>query len=268
MNRTITYTLIYLILVAAAASVVYGQKRRRPAATTTKPAVTAPKVVSPAKETSGPPKKNDRPAAADAGAQSAKPVPAKVFAYGYKFVQPDFTVSEITIEHDEDGSGKISFKRLAYDEPMVDPIVVSLKTLTRIKDALTALDFLNSTEDYQYARDYSHMGNITFRLSRDGKSRETKFNYSENKYAKILMDEYRKIGNQYIWIFDITVSRKNQPLEAPGLMQALDSLLRRNEISDPEQLRPLLTDLADDERIPLIARNHAGKILKKIDKIK
>jgi len=42
--------------------------------------------------------------------------------------------------------------------------------------------------------------------------------------------------------------------------------LNRNEVSDPAQLVPLLSDLANDERIPLIARNQAARLLKKLKK--
>jgi len=49
-------------------------------------------------------------------------------------------------------------------------------------------------------------------------------------------------------------------------MTELDSMLTRNELSDPQQLVPLLTELKSDEHIPLIARNHADRILKKITK--
>ena len=82
------------------------------------------------------------------------------------------------------------------------------------------------------------------------------------------MDEYRRVSNQFIWMFDLSVARENQPLESPKLMDALDSLIRRNEISDPAQMVPFLQSLVDDERIPLIARNHAGKLAKQIDKRK
>ena len=53
---------------------------------------------------------------------------------------------------------------------------------------------------------------------------------------------------------------------APGLMTELESMLTRNELSDPKQLVPLLTELKTDEHIPLIARNHADRILKRIEK--
>ena len=49
-------------------------------------------------------------------------------------------------------------------------------------------------------------------------------------------------------------------------MNEMDTLITRNGLSDPSQLVPLLTELSTDEHIPLIARNHAGRILKKLEK--
>jgi hypothetical protein len=49
-------------------------------------------------------------------------------------------------------------------------------------------------------------------------------------------------------------------------MDEMEWDLTRGELSDPYQLVPLLKDLLTDERIPLIARNHAGRLLKKIEK--
>jgi hypothetical protein len=43
-------------------------------------------------------------------------------------------------------------------------------------------------------------------------------------------------------------------------------MMKRNAISDPQQLLPLLKDLTTDERIPLIARNHAQRLIQKIQK--
>lgn len=96
--------------------------------------------------------------------------------------------------------------------------------------------------------------------------RETKFNWTQNQDAKTLADEYRKISNQYIWIFDINLARVNQPLESPKLMDMIDSYIRRNEVSDATQLIPFLKELGNDERIPLIARNHATRLIEKIGK--
>jgi hypothetical protein len=153
-----------------------------------------------------------------------------------------------------------------YDELITDPIQVSGSALTRIKDALEALKFFDSNENYQYEKDYSHLGDIKIKVKSEGREREAKFNYTSNLKAKELADEFRKIGQQFAWIFDINVARENQPLEAPRLLDSLDSLIRRNEVSDAVQMIPFLKELSDDERIPLISRNHAAKLIKQIEK--
>ena len=186
--------------------------------------------------------------------------------YFYEFSKSDFFISKVNIEHDENGKGRITFQKKDFAEPITDPIQLSAAALERIKTTWQALNFLDSTENYQYEKDFSNLGSMKFTMKKDGREREAKFNWTENKDAKTLADEYRRIGQQFIWIFDITVARENQPLESPKLLDALDSMVRRKEISDAVQMIPLLNELSNDERIPLIARNHAAKLVKQIEK--
>ena len=241
---------------------------RRPAAPTpqvagtgadekTKAAGTAPE---PART---PTKKNERPTnTGGENTSKAKITPV----YFYDFTQPAFTVPKVHIEHDETGKGTITFAKSISSEEITDPLEVSPAALERINAALAALDFFNSQESYQYEKDYSHLGNITLRFKKGGRERETRFNWTQNQDAKKLADEYRKLSNQYIWIFDMNLARENQPLNAPQLMDLLDGYFRRHEISDGAQLIPFLKELSNDERIPLIARNHAARMIKDIEK--
>lgn len=203
--------------------------------------------------------------------ESAKPSPAtsaikKLFYY--EFAQPDFVVSRIIITHDSSGKGNISFSKSGIDEMISEPIEISPAVLSRIESAFERLNFLQSDENYQYEKDYSHLGTVKIRLTDDGRSREVAFNWTRNPDAMALKDEYRRIGNQFLWMFDIGVARENQPLESPRLMRYLDSLLKRNEVADSVQMLPFLRGLSDDERLPLIARNHAAKLAKQIEKQK
>jgi len=206
--------------------------------------------------------RNSSPNSRPVSANEVKPV------YFYEFSQPNFVISQIFIEHDENGKGKITFLKKDFSEAVSDPIQLSPTALERIKAVWQVLNFLDSTENYQYEKDYSHLGNMKFTLRKDGRERTAKFNYTVNKDAKILADEYRKIGQQYVWVFDINVARENQPLEAPRLLDALDSLVKRDEISDAPQMIPFLRELSNDERLPLIARNHATRLIKMIEKKK
>ena len=263
MTRT-ALTLI-IVLLTVAVGTAQTKRRTRP---DVKPAVATP---SPLPDTPEPvvskpnPKKNERPSNGSAAPVDTKQTKSDP-TYFYEFTQPDFDISKIVIEHDDAGNGTITFTKKMFGDPVTDPLHVSPAALERINAAFAALNFLDSNESYQYEKDYSHLGVMTFRLKRDAKQRNTTFNFTINKDAKALADEYRKLSNQFVWIFEITVARENQPLNAPRLLDSLDSLIRRKEISDPEQMLPLLKDLKNDERIPLIARNHADRLSKQIEK--
>lgn len=193
---------------------------------------------------------------------------AQSTVYSYIFTRPGFSYSRIAIDHDDTGKGQISMQKSSFDEPIVDPIELSPVTLGKIKDAISGLRFLDSNEEYQVTRDYSHMGNIEFRMKKDGRERAVKYNWTENKDAKILMDEYRRISNEYTWRFEILLARQNQPLLTPGLMDLAESYYKRGELPDPPHLVPFLLELSNDERLPLMARNRAAKMIKEIEKSK
>lgn len=269
--RTRTLYPAAVAIVAACIVLPAAAQKKQSIVKRTPAAVTSPKKTASPEPSPMPVKRNERPPSDDGDARVERSRRSQASertnpVFRYEFSQPDFAVTRIVIEHDEQGNGTISFTKHGDDEAITDPISISAKALTRINDALAALNFLDSRESYQHEKDFSNMGNIRFALSRGGKTREVAYNYTANKDAKVLMDEYRKIGNQFIWIFDIKLSRENQPLESPRLMDALDSLVQRKEISDPFQLEPFLRELSDDESIPLIARNHAGRLVKQFEK--
>jgi hypothetical protein len=264
--------LAVLIAVVFMTSAVVAQKKRATKPVTKKPLATsvAPTPTpSPDESVDVKPeaKKNERPTGPAVSAER-RPPNASEPTYFYEFAQPDFVISKIVIQHDDAGRGTITFTKKLFGDQVTDPLQVSASALERINNAFAALNFIDSTENYQYEKDYSHLGVSTFKLKKGDKQRTAVFNYTVNKDAKVLSDEYRKLGNQYIWMFDITVARENQPLEAPKLLDALEGYLKRNEISDPKQMLPLLRSMKDDERVPLIARNHATKLAERIERAK
>jgi len=256
-----------VLLSASAVSVNAQAKRNTRQPAKVEPAAT-PEPTPQATPTPDRPKRNERPTANRPQASDLPPAESKGPKYRYEFTQPDFVVSHIVIEHDDAGKGTIRFKRSSLGEELSEPIVVSAASLEKLRAAFHALNFLDSTENYQFERDFSNMGNVAITLRHDGRERTAKYNWTSNSHAKLLMDEYRRIANQLVWVFDFNLARENQPLETPKLVDSLDGLLKRNEISDPHQMLPFLTAISNDERVPLIGRNRAGKIVKQIEKQK
>lgn len=252
----------FLMLIFVFAGVADAQAKRN-SSQPAKPAPAATPAPTPAE-----PKKNERPATNGTPANSQTKRAAKEPLYRYEFTQPEFNVSHIVIEHDDAGRGTISFEKRSYGEMLTEPIELSPATLEKLKAAFAAMNFLDSTENYQFERDYSHMGNVAITVKNAGRERTAKYNWTSNADAKTLMDEYRRVANQFVWMFDFNLARENQPLETPKLVETFDALLKRNEIADPLQMLPFLQAVSNDERVPLIGRNHAGKIVKQIEKQK
>ena len=186
--------------------------------------------------------------------------------YTYEFSQPKFYIKHIVIEHDANGRGTVTFERLNEDTPITEPIELSTVALARINSSWQALQFLDTDENYQSDKQFPHLGTMRIGMQRGEHKRIAEFNWTNNSDASKLVGEYRKAADQAILVFDLAIARENQPLNAPKLMELFEAYLKRDALSDPRQLLKLLTDLSTDEHIPLIARNHALRLIKKIEK--
>jgi hypothetical protein len=249
-QQTIIQTFLAALLVLSAAICVAAQDKGS--------------VKQNAREVEAPPSSEERKR--DAAAEASAKESAAAASYAYEFKQPEFTVSHILVEHDASGRGRVSFERKGSSGMIVEPLELSPAALSRITALWEALRFLDSEESYQGDRQYPHMGTVRLSMKVGARQRAAEFNWTTNTDASALASEYRRAADQAMFIFDITLARENQPLEAPKIMDHLDWLLSRDGLSDPQQLVALLRELNTDERIPLIARNHARRLLKKIEK--
>jgi hypothetical protein len=264
------------------ASSALAQRRtnkRKPAATgATKSAPTSAPTVPP-DPTPAPAKANSRPV----DEQTATPTPTPQIVdlllgekkndaahdgvrYYYEFTQPDFYLQHIQIEHDAAGHGQMTFVRKGDFESYTEPLTISPAALARIMSAWTALGFLDSTENYQTDRQMAHLGTMRLRVTDGARTRTAEFNWTHNPHAAALTNEYRRLAEQTLFVFEVEVARQYQPSDTVKLLKGLEMLINRDGISDAAQLVSLLKDLSTDERIPLIARNQAERLSKKITK--
>jgi hypothetical protein len=214
-------------------------------------------------------KRNDRPQTQSAPAPRVEKEPETQndsgVHYTYEFNQPQFVISHVVLRHDSNGRGTVTFVQRT-ETPIEEPIQISATAMARILGLWKDLRFLDSDENYQAAKNFAHLGTYKIGMDDGKRKRTAEYNWSDNKTAWALANEYRRATEQTIWVFDMKLARDLQPLNAPSLLNELESRLTRNDLSDPQQLVPFLTELKTDEHIPLIARNHADRILKKIEK--
>ncbi|HEX8146131.1 MAG TPA: hypothetical protein VF591_02925 [Pyrinomonadaceae bacterium] len=206
------------------------------------------------------------PASVRAGVPAKPKEDPNAAHYVYEFKQPDFFVYFIRIEHDDRGRGQIRFERRSDAEQTTEPFELSEAALARVRAHWEALGFLDSQAGYQAERNYPSMGQTKLTMRRGGRERTAEFNYSQDEHAQGLANEYRKASEQSVLVFELQVARESQPLETPKLINKLDTLIERDYLSDRQQLVPLIRELTEDERVPLVGRNHATRILKKLEK--
>ena len=211
-------------------------------------------------------KHNSRPQQVGDASSSSDTAKSDAVKFTYEFSQPKFYVKHIVLEHDANGRGTVTFERLNEDTPISEPIELSTDALARINSSWQALQFLDTETNYQSDKQFPHLGTMRIGMQRGDRKRVAEFNWTNNANASTLVSEYRKAADQAILIFDISVARENQPLNAPKLMELFETLLKRDGLSDPRQLLKLLQDMSTDEHIPLIARNHALRLIKQIEK--
>lgn len=185
--------------------------------------------------------------------------------YHYLFENERFTTPLQEIVFDGQGQGTFRFKRKDSDE-IINKLEVSVSLLSQIQVLFDSLNFLVSTEDYQHKKDFSHLGSVTIGLARGGKERTVKFNYTTHELMSQLREVFQNLITQETRIFELETVRANDPLSTPAQLRMLESELRSKHIADPQRFVPILQDLKLDESVPLIARNHAERLLQTIKK--
>ena len=171
------------------------------------------------------------------------------------------------ISFDAAGKGEFKFKKKDSDE-MVNKLEVSTTLLEQINSILGEVSYFESNENYQYKKDFSHLGTVTIDIAKAGKHRKVTFNYTENVAMNRLANIFRNLATQETRVFELEAVRQNDPISTPAQLRFLESEMKSKNIADPERFTPILNDIKQDESVPLIARNHAKRLLDQLQKSK
>ncbi len=185
--------------------------------------------------------------------------------YQYLFENERFTTPLQEVVFDGKGRGKFRFIRKGGDE-IVNKLELSTTLLAQIQSLFDSLNFIDGNEGYQHKKDFSHLGKMTITMARSGRERSTSFNYTDNQTMSRLVEVFRNIAIQETRVFEIETVRSTDPISTPAQMRLLENELKSNHIADPQRIVPILREIKTDESVPLIARNHAERLLLMIKK--
>lgn len=191
---------------------------------------------------------------------------SREMSFSYRFENPRFDLRVIEIDLSSNGSGELRFTRGASDEVLDCKVKLLPATIARIADLFEVSGFLSSNVEYQDKKDFAHMGWVTLGARQGARERKTRFNFTTNIHIKTLEEIFRGIASQEISLFDIENAERYQPLDLPKQLDTLENDLKLTRIAEPDRLLATLNEIAGDDTQPLIARNHAKKIIADIKK--
>jgi hypothetical protein len=187
-------------------------------------------------------------------------------SFSYKFENARFDIRLIEIDLTSNGTGELRFTRGTSDEVLDCQVKLLPPTIARIRTLFEAAGFLASDASVQDKRDFSHLGWVTFVMRQGPRERKQRFNSTANVHLKELVDIFRGIASQEISLFDIENAERYQPLDLPRQLDTLENDLKLERMAEPERLLTALNEIVSDDVQPLIARNHAKRIIEDIKK--
>jgi hypothetical protein len=157
---------------------------------------------------------------------------------------------EITV----DKSGAALYKEDPKDD---DPLKFQLAADTSQMFALAdKLDHF--TRPLESGLKVANMGQKTFRYEGDGKTGETKFNYSEDMDARALTEWFERIAETERSLIELERSVKFDKLGAQNAILRIEILRDQKRLVAPDQFLPMLDRVVKNESFLHIARDRAA----------
>ena len=170
------------------------------------------------------------------------------------------------LELDERGKGKFTFKR-REEEPLVLDFELKPKKVETLLSYFERADFLNETKNFVSARKVADMGMKTIRFESGARTREIKFNYTEDRNVMEIVDFFENLCQQEKSLFEMDLALKYDRLGIPKKLDELERNLSAKRIVDPERFTPVLERIYQDQSLMNLARTEAKKILSQIEKM-
>jgi hypothetical protein len=187
-------------------------------------------------------------------------------SFDYRFENPRFFIPWIEIKIEPDSKARLRFKRGESEEVIERDFEVLPRTQNRIIRLAQRLDLFNTNEEFQHKKNFSHLGWMTISVRQGRRTRSFRFNYTSNPHMTELADIFRALATQEINLTSIELAQQHQPLDLPRLLEGLENDLRLDRIAEPEKLLKILSNMSNDDVLPIIARNHANRLINGIKK--
>ncbi len=198
--------------------------------------------------------------AASAALSTPAPSGAKLtFRRVFKGSTPEFI--EITVRDDSDTA--VYEIRQLEEDPGASPFQVSSGLRAKMFDLAAQLKHFQG-QDLDVHRKIANLGEKTFRWQSGTEVHETKFNYTLNSAATLLLQIFEGLARQQEHVDLISRRMRYDRLGINDALLQFESDFNRSLLPEPQRLLPVLDQIAGDSRFVDIARQRARSLAERI----
>lgn len=192
----------------------------------------------------------------------AAPAPASsrmTFRRVFKSSSPEFI--QIVVRDDSDAA-TYEIRQLD-DDSASSPFEVSAALRAKMFDLAAQLKHFQG-QDLDVHRRIANLGEKTFRWESGSEAHETRFNYTLNSAAALLLQIFEGLARQQEHVDLISRRMKYDRLGINDALLQFESDLNRGLLPEPQRVLPILDQIASDSKFVDIARQRARSLAERI----
>lgn len=178
----------------------------------------------------------------------------KVFKTSY----PEFA----EIKLNESGSGMYDIRQLD-DDPSPQSFTIGAPIAQKIFDLAGKLHNFQGA-DLDVHKRIANLGEKTLRYEKGGETHETTFNYTIDPVATQLLDIFEGLSREETDLSDLQRTMRYDRLGVNDVVVQIETDYNNKVLPEPERFLPVLDQVAADEKLIGVARDHARTLAGRI----
>jgi hypothetical protein len=165
-----------------------------------------------------------------------------------------------------DGSGSYEGRPLS-DPARPRALKLSLATTQKMFALASELNNFRDAE-LNSRKKVANLGLKTFTYESGGRKNEARFNFTQQKQARDLVDIFEKVASAEEAVDSLEYAIKYDPLSLPQELLSIQVALRNDDLAEPELMIPSLEQISSNPRFLHVAQVRAQDILKSVGRDK
>jgi hypothetical protein len=182
-----------------------------------------------------------------------------IFLKTFPGSSPEYTRVEVT----ENGSAIFQGGKIAEPEEP-ETFTLSPETTKELFRLAAALGYFRNLT-LEFPKKIANMGEKTFVYEKGARHGEVKYNFTQNKSAQRLQTLFENIAIGRNLMGELAFRARFDRLGVAESLRKFDRALTEGQLVDLPEFVPVLARIEKDRRIMKLARNHAGRLIARLE---